>query len=653
MVQRLIAAAALAFPVLLAASPKDSLELFYRTQKFNDVALAPDGRQVAWSEERPKADHTPSTDASIYICDTAGGTARRLSGDGAPLCDEHGLSWSPDGRRLAFLSDRKLRQQLQLYVAQATGGVPRMLTNLSGYVARPRWSPDGRTIALLNMAVSQAAAGAVEAAAHETGEVAVHVVEERLVLIDAATGAVRTLSPPESHVYEYDWSPDGRQIAVISAPGSGDNNWWIARLSAIDTATGAVRELYAPQAQIAVPRWSPDGRQIAFIQGLMSDAGSTGGEIWVVPAGGGPARNLTPGRKSSPSWLNWRPGPGRLLFSEFDDGGCAVGQLDTASGQAITLWKGDERIDAGSDSEDLSLSVAADGATAAVVRSSFDHPPEVWLGPIGRWQPLTHANAKLRPLWGRAESIHWTSDGLHVQGWLIYPRDFDPGKRYPLVVNVHGGPASQATPSWGGTPLSLAAEGYFIFEPNPRGSYGQGEAFTAANVRDFGYGDLRDILGGLDRVLGTRPVDARRLGACGWSYGGYMTMWMVTQTGRFRAAVAGAGVCDWLSYYGQNMIDQWMIPYFGKSVYDDPPVYARSSPISFVKRVSTPTLILVGDSDKECPAPQSYEYWHALRALGVETKLVVYENEGHRFRNPAHVEDRLTRTVSWFDQHLR
>jgi dipeptidyl aminopeptidase/acylaminoacyl peptidase len=652
-IQRFLAAAAVVLPALLLASPRETLDLIYATQQFNDVALAPDGRHVAWAEARPNADRTPSANASIYLRDTAGGAPSRISGDAAALCDEHGLSWSPDGRQLAFLSDRRLKQQLQLYLSPAAGGMPRMLTNLSGYIARPRWSPDGRTIALLNIAETQAAAGAVEAAAHETGEVAEHVAEARLVLVDAATGAARAISPPDSYVYEYDWSPDGRQIAFISAPGSGDSNWWIARLRAIDTVTGAVRELYRPQAQIAVPRWSPDGRQIAFIQGLMSDAGSTGGDIWLVPAAGGPARNLTPGRKSSPAWLHWQPGPGRLLFSEFSNGGCAVGEIDTGSGRTATLWHGDERVDTGIDGDDLSLSLAEDGATAAVVRRSFGQPPEVCLGPVGRWQPLTGANRNLRPLWGRAESINWTSDGLHVQGWLVYPRDFDPRRRYPLVVHVHGGPAAQATPGWGGIASSLSAEGYFAFEPNPRGSYGQGEAFTAANVRDIGHGDLRDILNGLDHVLRTYPVDARRLGLCGWSYGGYMTMWALTQTGRFRAAMAGAGIANWQSYYGQNLIDQWMIPYFGASVYDDPGVYARSSPINFIRRVSTPTLVIVGDSDKECPAPQSYEYWHALRALGVETRLVVYENEGHGFRNPAHIEDSLMRTVDWFDRHLR
>ncbi len=172
--------------------------------------------------------------------------------------------------------------------------------------------------------------------------------------------------------------------------------------------------------------------------------------------------------------------------------------------------------------------------------------------------------------------------------------------------------------------------------PNPRGSYGQGEAFTQANRKDFGYGDLRDILAGVDTVLAKYPVDPNRVGITGWSYGGFMTMFAVTQTHRFRAAVAGAGISDWLSYYGENSIDQWMIPYFGASVYDDPQVYAKSSAITFIKNVTTPTLAVVGDRDGECPAPQSFEFWHALRDLHVPAQLVVYPNEGHGFSDPAH-----------------
>jgi dipeptidyl aminopeptidase/acylaminoacyl peptidase len=224
-----------------------------------------------------------------------------------------------------------------------------------------------------------------------------------------------------------------------------------------------------------------------------------------------------------------------------------------------------------------------------------------------------------------------------------------------MIVTVHGGPSSAVIPRWpgagfGGAPLS--ALGYFVFMPNPRGSYGQGQAFTQANRKDFGYGDLRDVLAGVDAIEKKLPVDDKRLGLTGWSYGGFMTMFSVTQTQRFHAAVAGAGISNWQSYYGQNLIDQWMTPFFGASVYDDPKVYAKSSAINFIKQVKTPTLIVVGERDAECPAPQSFEFWHALRAQNVPTSLVVYPGEGHGFVNPANQRDVLQRALSWFGKYL-
>ena len=185
--------------------------------------------------------------------------------------------------------------------------------------------------------------------------------------------------------------------------------------------------------------------------------------------------------------------------------------------------------------------------------------------------------------------------------------------------------------------------------PNPRGSYGQAEKFTMANVKDFGGGDLRDILAGVEEAVKTAPIDPQRVGITGWSYGGFMTMWAVTQTNRFRAAVAGAGIANWKSYYGENAIDQWMIPYFGATVYDDPVVYSKSSAIDFIKQVKTPTLVVVGAGDGECPAPQSFEFWHALKTLGIRTELIVYPDEGHRFSKPADQRDVLVRMIQWFN----
>jgi dipeptidyl aminopeptidase/acylaminoacyl peptidase len=250
--------------------------------------------------------------------------------------------------------------------------------------------------------------------------------------------------------------------------------------------------------------------------------------------------------------------------------------------------------------------------------------------------------------------VRWRSDGFSVTGWLLEPLESSRAPR-PLITIVHGGPSAAYRPQFvsRGMTRSFLRAGYAVFEPNPRGSFGAGEAFTQANVRDFGYGDLRDILRGIDAAAKIAPIDEHRLGITGYSYGGYMTMWTVTQTQRFAAAVAGAGVSDWLSYYGENGIDRWMIPFFGASVYDDPAIYARSAPITFIKNVKTPTFEYVGERDVECPMPQTQEFWHALATFNVPTEFVVYAGEGHGLRGPKNRADAERRTLAWFARYLR
>jgi dipeptidyl aminopeptidase/acylaminoacyl peptidase len=305
----------------------------------------------------------------------------------------------------------------------------------------------------------------------------------------------------------------------------------------------------------------------------------------------------------------------------------------------------------------MAVSLSRDGSRIAYAASSYAAAPEVHAGALGDHAPppVTAINVGLAPAWGKAESVEWEHDGFHVQGWLLYPAHYDAGRTYPMVVSVHGGPASAVLPRWPGVgygAVPFSSLGYFVFMPNPRGSYGQGERFVQANRKDFGYGDLDDILAGVDAIEKKLPVDDRRLGLTGWSYGGFMSMFAPTRTHRFRAVVAGAGIADWQSYYGENLIDQWMTPFFGASVYDDPAVYAKSSAINFIKQVKTPTLVVVGDRDAECPAPQSFEFWHALRAQGVPTSLVVYPDEGHHFVDPAHQRDVLQRALAWFGKYL-
>jgi dipeptidyl aminopeptidase/acylaminoacyl peptidase len=641
-----------------AGTPVDNVvKTLFDAHTFQQAAVSPDGNSVAWVEDIHSKNGVISGSTVIYVKNLkAAATLRRIgAGVADSLHAEGSVAWSPDSQKIAFLSDASKKGQLQLYVTNAAGGAAKMLTNVKGFLSTPGWSPDGKTIALLFTENATRASGPLVAETPETGEIKDAFFEQRLALVDLASGKVSQITPADAYIYEYDWSPDGKRFVVSSALGNGDNNWWIAELSTLDAATGLMKSIYKPKLQIANPVWSPDGKQIAFIEGIMSDEGLTGGDIHMIASDGGEPKNLTKDMKASAAWLGWLPDK-KILFSDFVGGSSAIATLDPATGKIEQRWSGEGAFSSAG-IFGFQLSAAKDGRTIAGIFRSYSHAPEVVLitGESPTPTLVTTRNASLKPAWGEAKNITWKNDGYEVQGWLLYPRDFDPGKKYPMVVDVHGGPSHIALSHW---PTShdfasgLSGMGYFVLCPNPRGSFGQGESFTRANVKDFGYGDFKDIMAGVDEAIRVAPIDPNRLGITGWSYGGFMTMWAVTQTNRFKAAMAGAGLSNWQSYYGENLIDQWMIPFFGKSVYDDPEVYAKSSPINFIKKVKTPTLILVGDSDGEVPAPQSYEFWHALKTLGVETQFVVYEHEGHLFANPKHQRDVIVRTLAWFDAHL-
>ena len=623
----------------LLASPASVLENLNRVVHLHGAVIAPDGGRVAWVEQAATPDG-PAPDRS-FIDVKDGAQTFRLTPSPA---DAHDLAFSPDGRSLAYLSDIEKPHQLQLYVADLATRNVRRLTHADGRLAHPRFSPDGRNIAVLYIAGGAEMKGPLGPAQPLGGVVGETIREQRIAVV-AADGSsdLRAISPADLFVYEYDWRPDGGAFAATAAHGSGDDNWWIAKLYVFDLA-GGPRVVHAPRWQICEPRFSPDGARIAFVEGLMSDFSANGGDLFAVDANGkGPARNLTPGFRGSISTVRWIERDA-ITAGAIIEGDSAFVRVPAAGGAPRVLARG-----AFSTPTDWSL--AADGKTSAFVRESLREPPEIVAGPIGAWTEVTSRNASVKSPAGEARSIRWKSDGFDVQGWLLAPPST--AKKAPMIVAVHGGPASAARSTWFETPLLLASQGYYVFLPNPRGSFGQGEKFTQGNVKDFGYGDLRDILRGVDAAVREAPIDPQRVGIYGHSYGGYMTMWAVTQTRRFKAAVASAGIANWQSYYGENLIDQWMIPYFGKSVYDDPAIYARSSPITFIKRVKTPTLVLHGERDAEVPLPQGQEFWHALKTLGVETQLVIYEGEGHHLRKPEHARDHIERIVRWFDGHLK
>jgi dipeptidyl aminopeptidase/acylaminoacyl peptidase len=657
----LAGAMALATQTTPAQNIADDLHRLMSTTDYREVVIAPDHRHLAWVQAVPGTGSDLTIGTSIHIGAIGGHEApvsvtaiAQPSQSKAPP-DEDSPAWSPDGSTLAFLSDAESPGQKQLYLYDVAHDKARRLTAAQGYLATPLWSRDGRALAVLFTEGSSRIAGPLSAGATATGVIDAHVFEQRIALVNLHSGALRPVSPADLYVYEYDWAPDGKSFAATAAHGSGDNNWYVAELYVIEAA-GSARSLLKTPLQIAVPRFSPDGSRIAYIAGLSSDESIASGDPYLVPVAGGEPRLLAPERPSSAFWLAWR-NRDELILAEAADGGSALTSVNVKAHAVKPLYRDAATLRA-SATYARGISIAADGKTTAAIRETFNEPPTIVSGEIGAWRPqaVSAAAAPVEVPRGNAINVHWKNEGFDVQGWLVPPKTLSPGTLYPMVVWVHGGPAWLTSPSWptvlGDSPALLAAHGYFVFFPNPRGSAGFGETFKRANVKDFGGGDLRDILAGIDAVVKTYPVDNDRVGLTGWSYGGYMTMWALTQTQRFRAGVVGAGLSDWLSYTGENGIDEWMIPYFGASVYEDPAVYAKSSPINFVKNVRTPTLLVVGDGDVECPTPQSFEYWHALKQYKVKTELVVYPNEGHQFRDPAHAIDVMVRLLGWFDDNM-
>jgi acylaminoacyl-peptidase len=636
---------------LIAQNLQQLTEHLGKTVLYGDLALSRDGAHLAWVQST-----AATTSKQTYIRDADGNVPPKLVKlPNTAERTDFDLAWSPDSKTLAFFSSAGTQDQRQLWTVNVDGSGAKKITNLNGYAARPRWSHNGKQIAFMYIE-GAGGGGPLMAAPATTGVIDTAIHNQRIAVLDAASGHVRQVSPPDLHIYDYDWSPDDKMFVVTAAPGPGDNNWWIAQIYTIDIEKGDATSIYKPWFQVAIPRWSPDGKSIAFIEGLMSDEGFHGGDLFSMSPDGRDVTNRTSSRKASVNSFFWRK-PDQILLVEYVGGGSAISELNLTNNSTRTTWKGPEGIHAFGNFPNFAMS--KDGNFAAVVRSTYNSPPEVFAGPIGEWRQLTTNNFGLQANWGKAESIEWTNEGSNIQGWLVPPAKIEAGKKYPMVVLIHGGPSGVTTSDWPASfgmsraiIAALSMRGYYVLLPNPRGSYGQGEDFTRANVKDFGGGDLRDDLAGVDAAIKKYPIDPNRLGVTGWSYGGFMTMWTVTQTDRFRAAVAGAGIANWQSYYGQNLIGQWMIPFFGASVYDDPEVYNKSSPIRFIKNVKTPTMVIVGERDAECPAPQSYEFWHALKSLGVPTKLIIYPGEGHMFIEPKHQVDRLEQTVAWFDKYL-
>lgn len=633
---RLTFAAAL---LVATAAPTSAQSL----HQYGALALSPAGDRIATVENS-------ATRGVVTIRAVADGRVLRTI-DPCATCSYSGLTFTPGGN-LVFLVRDGTAGTVRLTYADAR--TTRTVATIAGIAQTPRVSPDGKRIALLVTLGAAKESGATQAGVRMIGEIGEKSDEQRLAVFDiAATPAatVTPLSPAGRYIYEYDWTPDGRGFVATTALGNGDNNWWVATLDAIDARTGAVRSIAKPTTQLNQPRVSPDGRTVAYVGGLMSDFGSIGGDVFTVPLAGGSPRNITAGAKSTVTTIDWTKGGLRTVTLAGDQ--VQLGTL-TPGQPVMPGFVKPASVSAG----DGRAVFSADGRIAAAVVQDYEHAPAIYAGPIGALRQVTHDN-DAAPALVTARSITWKNEGYDVQGWLLAPRTPPAGPsagKAPMITLVHGGPSSASMPGYlSETSLNAALlkAGYYVFLPNPRGSYGQGEAFTAANKRDFGGGDLRDILAGIDAVERLAPIDDTRLGLGGCSYGGFMAMWANTQTDRFKGIVAGAGLSNWVSYYGTNGIDQWMLPFFGKSMYDDMKAYEDVSAIYQAKRAKTPTFIYVGERDIEVPPTQSIEWWHALKDRNVPVSLVIYPDAGHCVTGAEQSADVRQRAIAWYDRYVK
>jgi dipeptidyl aminopeptidase/acylaminoacyl peptidase len=622
---------------------------------FLESVMSPDKKYLVTVEGDTSSAGGAPTIRDLFIRSVDGKTSNhiKLPCGRVKQCWPESPAWTPDSKKLSFALRSPGSHARSIYQVNANGNDIKKLLSFNGTISNLAYSPSGK-LAMLATENATKESGAVEAAAPISGDMNTASPEQRIATL--TNNRLQWESPANLFVYEYDWIPDGSGFVGTAAEGDGDNNWWIAKLYTFHA--GQEKILYSPASpreQIASPAVSRDGKKVAFIVGIMSDFGSTGGDLYTISVAGGPNLNITPKLPASVTDIEWNCA-GHLIANVL--AGDQTQLVDFGNGEKINsgkmLWSAQESLSL----DHTKHSDACTSNTTAIVHQTYTTAPEIAIGEIGKWRNFTHVNEHMTAPF-KAQSLNWKSDNFNVQGWLILP-DAEHNTRQkngklPLITVVHGGPAAAAGPNYigAGSRRKLLEQGYALFFPNPRGSFGQGEEFAASNVRDFGYGDLRDILSGVDAAIANAPIDPDRLGITGHSYGGFMTMWTVTQTSRFKAAVAGAGISNWQSYYGQNGIDGWLLPYFGASVYDDPQIYAKSSPINFIRQVKTPTLSVVGAADLECPAPQTQEFGHALKALGIPSTTVIYPGEGHAYREPSTLADVEKRTLAWFAEYLK
>ncbi len=648
------------------------------------VAMSPDGVRVVFSLGwASKEGELPVAD--LWVAATDGSSLRRMtSGESHDASPE----WSPDGTMVAFISDRAARGAKQgddgeeqgagaLYLIAADGGEAIRLSKAGFSVSMPKWSPDGRRIAVK---MTDPDTDEDKRRKKERDDVFVHHEREkfdRLSVIempDNPFGSV-AVDPAEPqwvmegdwHLWDYSWSPNGSQFAVTVAQHAGFNETFDGiRAGLVSTDGGEITLIAGDDGQYRSASsltWSPDGKRLAFLSApdLKRDVGEA---IFIVDVSDPSSVSMRfhddVGSILSLAW----PQPDRLAMFRLVSVNTTIWTIDTDGDgkpvKAVNGMLGDQGTAGyGFDAAGVGSALDRTGKRFTFAWSDSTHPVEVWAGDIGGdAQQLTNFNADLltRKI-GRTELLRWASDGLEIEGQLIYPVDYEEGKRYPTVLHIHGGPSwawdDHFYANWHDWGQFLAGQGYAVLMPNPRGSTGRGWEYQIANHNDWMGGDYLDSQRGLDLLIERGIADPDRLGIGGWSYGGLTTAWALTQTDRFKGAVLGAGVTNRVSMHGTTDIVRWHGSWQSAEFAEATDEYWHRSAMRYIGQVKTPTLIPHGEKDDRVPVSQGWEYYNALRTMGVPTKMVVYPREPHGLGERQHQRDLMERVLAWFDEYVK
>jgi dipeptidyl aminopeptidase/acylaminoacyl peptidase len=630
-----------------------------RPMTFDDVmalktvgatAISPNGKMIAYTLSYADLKENERR-TEIWIVSASGAAPRRFTSGKNDISPQ----WSPDGQWIAFISTRGTGESAkpQIYLISPFGGEAEKLTDSKTGVASFTWSPDGKRIAYVAQVPLTEAEEKKQKDKDDAQVVDANFRFTRLWVIDLGARKAVEIVKDNLVISDPQFSPDGKRISYTAhpTPKADDGSLSDIYITSAD-GSGAPRRLRDNPGPDSNARWSPDGKWISFSSrdagnGVLGFPG-----LHIISADGGAPRAVAPNFDRSVSPATWSRDGATLYFTSAHRTTSQLFSVPVTGGEARMISSGDAIISG------ASFTSAAD--KLAFTRSDLQHPADVYVSSVSGFNPtkLTNHNPQLKEIaLGRGEVIRWQSrDGMEIEGILIYPVGYSAGKRSPLIANIHGGPSgvwTQAFPGgWGNYAHVWAGRGWAVFLPNVRGSSGYGEKFLLSNVRDWGGGDYQDIQSGLDELIRRGVADADKLGQAGWSYGGYMTAWTLTQTSRFKAVMVGAGLTNMYSMYSTNDLQRVLVGYFGAQPWDATELYWSRSAMAHIKKAKTPTLILHGGQDQRVPIGQAQELYMGLRQNNVPVQLVFFPREGHGLIEPRHQLDKMKREYAWFSKHV-